>query len=112
MKEKRAKQQNNQTDRKAGLLLSIILIFCIFGVIVFFISRRISNEMSSSAIQNLNENLDLIKCTIESMIIKDADYQKLLEKIGQHTVPVRPNRQNKRNLKAKGFAGFTYRVSS
>ncbi|MCI8371199.1 MAG: response regulator [Lachnospiraceae bacterium] len=80
MKEKTAKQQNNQTDRKAGLLLSIILIFCIFGVIVFFVSRRISNEMSSSAIQNLNENLDLIKCTIESMIIKDADYQKLMAK--------------------------------
>ena len=41
-----------------------------------------------------------------------ADYEKLLEEIGRHTVPVRPDRQNKRNLKAKGFAGFTYRVSS
>lgn len=41
-----------------------------------------------------------------------ADYEKLLEEIGRHTVPVRPDRQNKRNLKAKGFAAFTYRVSS
>ena len=41
-----------------------------------------------------------------------ADYEKLLEEIGRHSVPVRPDRQNKRNLKAKGFAGFTYRVSS
>ena len=41
-----------------------------------------------------------------------ADYEKLLEEIGRHIVPVRPDRQNKRNLKAKGFAGFTYRVSS
>ncbi len=41
-----------------------------------------------------------------------ADYEKLLEEIGRHTVPVRPDRQNKRDLKAKGFAGFTYRVSS
>lgn len=41
-----------------------------------------------------------------------ADYEKLLEEIGWHTVPVRPDRQNKRNLKAKGFVGFTYRVSS
>ncbi len=41
-----------------------------------------------------------------------ADYAKLLEEIGWHTVPVRPDRQNKRNLKAKGFVGFTYRVSS
>ena len=43
---------------------------------------------------------------------EDADYDNLLEEIGRHTVPVRPDRQNKRNLKAKGFAGFTYRVSS
>ena len=44
--------------------------------------------------------------------MEGADYAKLLEEIGRHTVPVRPDRQNKRNLKAKGFAGFTYRVSS
>lgn len=43
---------------------------------------------------------------------EDADYEKLLQEIGRHTVPIRPDRQNKRNLKAKGFAGFTYRVSS
>lgn len=41
-----------------------------------------------------------------------ADYEKLLEEIGRYTVAVRPDRQNKRDLKAKGFAGFTYRVSS
>ena len=41
-----------------------------------------------------------------------ADYEKLLEEIGRHTVPVRPDRQNKRALKAKGFVGFTYRVLS
>ena len=44
--------------------------------------------------------------------MEGADYAKLLEEIGRHTVPVRPDRQNKRNLKAKGFADFTYRVSS
>ena len=44
--------------------------------------------------------------------IENADYEKLLQEIRQHTVPIRPDRQNKRNLKAKGFAGFTYRVSS
>lgn len=43
---------------------------------------------------------------------EDADYGKLLKEIGRHTAPVRPDQQNKRNLKAKGFAGFTYRVSS
>ena len=41
-----------------------------------------------------------------------GEAEKLLEEIGRHTVPVRQDRQNKRDLKAKGFAGFTYRVSS
>ena len=43
---------------------------------------------------------------------ENADYEKRLQEIRQHTVPIRPDRQNKRNLKAKGFTGFTYRVSS
>lgn len=53
--------------RKTGgfpLLLSIIVIFGIFGVIVFSVSRKISREMSESAIQNLGESLDLIQSTI------------------------------------------------
>lgn len=40
-----------------------------------------------------------------------ADYEKLLGEIGRHIVPVRPDSQTKRDLKAKGFAGFTYRMS-
>ena len=43
---------------------------------------------------------------------EDADYEKLLAEIGRHTVPIRPDRQNKRDLKSKGFVGFSYRVSS
>lgn len=43
---------------------------------------------------------------------ENANYEKLLQEIGRHTVPIRPDRQNKRNLKVKGFTGFTYRVSS
>ena len=34
--------------------------------------------MSEAAIQNLNESLDLIKCTIESILDKEAEFQKLM----------------------------------
>lgn len=75
MKENRHKSSGN---KRIPLLLSIILVFCIFGGIIFLVSRKISREMSSAAIQNLNENLDLIKCTIESMWSKEAEFQKLM----------------------------------
>ena len=60
------------------LLLSIILVFCILGGVVFSVSQKILREMSTAAIQNLNENLDLIKCIIESICIKEAEFQKLI----------------------------------
>ena len=41
-----------------------------------------------------------------------ADGEKLLEEIARHTVPIRPDRQDERNLKVKGFAGFVYRVAA
>lgn len=36
--------------------------------------------MSAAAVQNLNENLDLIKCTIEAIWGKEAEFQKLMAK--------------------------------
>ena len=74
------KEKSNKigADKKLPLLLSIILVFCILGSVVFSVSRKISKEMSSAAIQNLTENLDLIKCTIESIGTNEAEFQKLL----------------------------------
>ena len=69
--------------RKTGgfpLLLSIIVIFGIFGVIVFSVSRKISREMSESAIQNLGESLDLIQSTIEAILHSEAEFQKTIAK--------------------------------
>ena len=34
--------------------------------------------MSASAIQNLSESLDLMKGTIEAVLMKEAEYQKLI----------------------------------
>lgn len=42
----------------------------------------------------------------------NADGEKLLGEIARHTVPIRLNRQDGRNLKIKGFAGFVYRVAA
>lgn len=75
MKEKRFK---SGTDKRIPLLLSIILVFCILGGVVFSVSRKITREMSEAAVQNLNENLNLIKCTIESIFSKEAEFQQLM----------------------------------
>ena len=60
------------------LLWSIILVFCILGAVVFSVAQKISHEMSASAIQNLSENLNLIKATIEAILNNEAEFQKLI----------------------------------
>lgn len=72
------KGHEKKIDRGLPLFFSIILVFFILGVSVFSVSKKISREMSSSAIQNLSESLDLIACTIEAIINKEAEYQKLM----------------------------------
>ncbi len=75
MKEKKSIRK---IDKGFSLLLSIILVFCILGAVVFAVSRKISVEMSDAAIQNLSESLNLIKSTIETILNKEAEYQKLM----------------------------------
>ena len=60
------------------MLFSTLFIFCILGVSVFSVSQKISKEMSESAVQNLNESLDLIQCTIESVLKQEAEFQRLM----------------------------------
>lgn len=43
---------------------------------------------------------------------EDADIRKLLMDIARYTEPVRPGRRDERNMKAKTFVGFIYRVSA
>lgn len=42
----------------------------------------------------------------------DGDEAKLLRDIARYTEPVRPGRRDSRNIRAKSFAGFIYRVSA
>ena len=41
-----------------------------------------------------------------------ADVDKLLDEIARYTVPIRPGRQDQRDLRVKGFPGFVYRVAA
>ena len=41
-----------------------------------------------------------------------ADAGKLLEEISRYTVPIRPGRQDQRDLRVKGFPGCVYRVAA
>lgn len=72
------KQNESKMDRGISLLVSIILVFLFLGIIVFSVSHKISKEMTASATQNLSESLDLIKCTIEAILNKEAEYQRLM----------------------------------
>lgn len=73
------KEQNkNSKDKGIPLLVSIILVFCVLAVIVFSVAWKTSKEMSSSAIQNLSESLNLVECTIEAIFRNEADFQKLI----------------------------------
>lgn len=76
----KGKHDTRKLDKGFSLLISIILIFCILGVVVFSVSKKISVEMSESAIQNLSESLDLVKSTLEAILNKEAEFQKLIAK--------------------------------
>ncbi|MCI8561141.1 MAG: response regulator [Dorea sp.] len=63
---------------KGSLLISIILVFCILGTVVFSVARKTSAEMSSSAINNLSDSLTLVKGTIEAILIKETEFQEFI----------------------------------
>lgn len=43
---------------------------------------------------------------------QNGDEKQLLKDIARYTEPVRPGRRDERNIKAKSFVGFIYRVSA
>ncbi len=60
------------------MIVSIVLVFCILGTVVYSVAQKISEEMSESAITNLNESLNLIKGMVEAIYGKEAEFQKLI----------------------------------
>ncbi|MDE5698867.1 MAG: response regulator [Lachnospiraceae bacterium] len=74
----RKKPKEQRAEGGISLLLSIIIVFCILGAVVFSVARKISTEMEASAIQNLSESLDLIESTIEAVLNNEAEFQWLM----------------------------------
>ena len=72
------KKKNSGTYKKYSLIVSILIIFCILGTVVLIVSKRISAKMSESAVNNLSESLNLLSNTIEAILKKEAEFQKLL----------------------------------
>lgn len=83
----------------------------------FNFASRVCNEVVVRQPKNgiyaykVNFKMAVMLCK-EYIRMPNADGEKLLEEIARHTVPIRPNRQDERNLRAKGFYGFVYRVAA
>lgn len=75
---KKVWKSGGRKEKGVSLFFSIVLVFCILGAFVGSVSRKVSAEMSESAIQNLSESLDLIKSTIEVILKSEAEFQKLI----------------------------------
>ena len=73
----KGKQNSRNKPKGFSLLFSIVLFFCILGTVVYTVSRKITREMSSAAIQNLSESLDLIQYTIEAILRNEAEFLTL-----------------------------------
>lgn len=71
-------RKNAGTVRRIALIFLILLFFSILSSVVYFVARRVSSEMSESAVVNLSESLELIKDTIQTIRKKDAEFQKMI----------------------------------
>ena len=58
--------------------LAVLLICVVMVAGIFSVAQKTSEEMFDSAIQSLNENLDLMKSTIDAIVNSEVDFQKLI----------------------------------
>lgn len=83
----------------------------------FNFASRVCNEVVARQPKNgiyaykVNFKMAVMLCK-EFLRTHNADGEKLLAEIARYTVPIRPDRQDERNLSVKGFAGFVYRVAA
>lgn len=78
---------------------------------------RIVNEI---VIKQKQDNIHEYKINMKMAIYlcrqffrtKNTDEKKLIKDIAKYLEPVRPGRRDTRNIKAKSFVGFVYRVSA
>lgn len=83
----------------------------------FNFASRVCNEVVVRQPKNgvyaykVNFKIAVMLCK-EHLRTPNTDGETLLKEIARYTVPIRPNRQDERNLRAKGFYGFVYRVAA
>lgn len=78
---------------------------------------RISSQV---IIQQNKKNVHMYKINMKMAVYlcrkyyreKKGNGNQLMRDIEKYTEPIRPNRKDERNIKAKSFIGFTYRVSA
>lgn len=72
-------KKSDRQERRGFIrtVLIVVVIFAVMGASIWGISKKTYDDMSDSAIANLNENLNLIKSTIEAIFRSEADFQKL-----------------------------------
>ena len=80
--------------------------FCSRIILSVPIEQKKSNKHTYQA--NFNIAIQLCRDYFSSSL----EFDKLLIGIKQNTEPIRPGRQDKRKLKAKGFVPFIYRVAA
>ncbi len=81
-----------------------------------FCSRIASQVVVQQQKKNIHEYKVDMKMAIflcrEFFAAGQADGAKLMRDIARYTEPVRPGRADERNIKAKSWSGFTYRVAA
>ena len=71
-------REDKKFSGSTGFIITILIVFCILGGVVYSVERTISKQMSEAAIENLSENLELLKGTIQAILNKEAEFQSML----------------------------------
>lgn len=82
------KNSNQEKRRSLRLALIIVLIFSLMGAAIWSISKKTYDDMSDAAISSLNENLTLMKSTIEAIFQSEASFQLVIaEELAEESDP-------------------------
>ena len=53
-------------------IVAVVLIFALMGASIYGVAKKTYDDMSDAAIQNLNENLNLMRNTVEAIMRSEA----------------------------------------
>jgi hypothetical protein len=77
------------------------------------VCREVVVRQPSAGAYAYKVNFKMAVALCKSYIRNPEAYgDSLMEDIARHTVPIRPGRQDQRDLRIKGFPGFVYRIAA